>query len=58
MTGRLRTSGVLIVAGLIIQLITLFWNHPLAFMTFLLAGVPLTAAGTLVYLYSLVSHTD
>jgi hypothetical protein len=53
---RLRLSGVLILTGLGIQGITLLWNHPLAFMAFLL-GVPFTAAGTLVYLYSLAAHS-
>jgi hypothetical protein len=53
---RLRLSGILILTGLGIQGVTLFWNHPLAFMAFLLA-VPFTAAGILVYLYSLVAHS-
>jgi hypothetical protein len=51
---RIRWAGVLICLGLAVQLLTLRWVHPLAFMTFLLVGCPLTAAGILLYLYSLV----
>jgi uncharacterized membrane protein YczE len=53
---RIRCSGILIVAGLIIQLLTFFWIHPLAFVCFLLVGCPLVGAGTALYLYSLVAH--
>ena len=55
---RIRWSGLLIVAGLVIQMLTLFWTHPLGFMCFLLVGCPLVAAGILLFLYSLVSHED
>jgi hypothetical protein len=51
---RIRWSGILIVAGLIVQMMTLPWTHPLAFMCFLLIGCPLVAVGILFYLYSLV----
>ena len=53
---RIRWSGQLIVVGLLLQMLTLGWTHPLAFMCFLLIGCPLVAAGMLLYLYSLVSH--
>jgi len=52
---RIRWSGLLIGAGLIVQLLTLLWNHPLAFVAFLLLGGPLVGAGVLLYLYSLVA---
>ena len=55
---RIRWSGVLIGAGLIIQMLTLLWTHPLAFVAFLLIGCPLVAAGTLLYLYSLAVHSQ
>jgi len=54
--SRIRTSGLLIAGGLFIQILTLCWTHPLAFMSFLLIGCPLVAAGILFFLYSLVSH--
>ena len=53
---RIRWSGMLIVAGLAVQTLTLLWTHPLAFVSFLLVGCPLVGAGILIFLYSLVSH--
>jgi hypothetical protein len=53
---RIRWSGMLIVLGLFIQMLTLLWTHPLAFVAFLLVGCPLVGAGILLFLYSLVSH--
>lgn len=54
---RIRWAGILVVAGLAVQMLTLLWTHPLAFMVFLLVGCPLVAAGILFYLYSLASHS-
>jgi hypothetical protein len=53
---RLRWAGFLIAAGLIVQLTTFIWIHPLAFIAFAVIGCPLTAAGILLFLYSLVSR--
>ena len=53
---RIRWSGMLVVTGLVVQMLTLLWTHPLAFMCFILVGCPLVAAGILYYLYSLASH--
>jgi fatty-acid desaturase len=53
---RIRYSGMLIVTGLLIQAFTLLWTHPLAFVCFLMVGCPLTGAGILLFLHSLVSH--
>jgi hypothetical protein len=47
---------MLIVLGLLLQMLTLLWTHPLAFMCFLMIGCPLVVAGMLLFLYSLVSH--
>jgi len=55
---RIRWSGILVGAGLIIQMLTLLWTHPLAFVAFLLIGCPLVAIGILLYLYSLVAHSQ
>lgn len=52
---RIRWAGLLISFGLIIQMITLIWVHPLAFMAFLLIACPLVAAGILFFLYSIVT---
>jgi predicted cobalt transporter CbtA len=53
---RLRWAGFLIAVGLIVQLTTFIWIHPLAFIAFAVIGCPLVAAGVLLFLYSLVSH--
>lgn len=53
---RIRWAGLLIVCGLVIQMITLIFIHPLAFMAFLLISCPLVAIGILLFLYSIVSH--
>ncbi|MGH9328341.1 MAG: hypothetical protein ACRD2B_16860 [Terriglobia bacterium] len=52
---RIRWAGILIVAGLIIELITFIWIHPLAFIGFILVSCPLVAIGILLSLYSLVT---
>jgi hypothetical protein len=53
---RIRWSGLLIVAGLLIQILSLPWTHPLAFLSFLLLGCPLVTVGILLFLFSLVSR--
>lgn len=53
---RIRYSGILIAAGLIIQLISFIWVHPLSFMAFIVISCPLVAIGILVFLYSLVAN--
>jgi hypothetical protein len=53
---RIRWSGRLIAAGLIVQMLTLLATHPLAFILFALVGCPLVGAGILIFLYSLVEH--
>ena len=58
MDRRLRIAGTLIVLGLLIELGSLLWSHPLAFILFIVVGGLLMAAGILVYLYSLVSGED
>ena len=52
--ARIKWASLLIVAGLLIQLGTLFHVHPLAFVAFVVIGCPLVAAGVLLYLWSLV----
>ena len=52
----LRIAGTLIMVGLLIELGSLLWSHPLAFILFMAAGGLLMAAGIIAYLYALVSH--
>jgi predicted membrane channel-forming protein YqfA (hemolysin III family) len=53
---RLRISGSLIIAGLMVEIISLMWSHPTAFLLFLLLGGLLLALGIIIYLYSLVAR--
>lgn len=53
---RLKLAGLLISLGLVVEVLTLFWSHPTAFLAFLLLGGVLVAAGVLLYLYSLVTY--
>ena len=52
---RIRLAGTLLIAGLLVELVTLRWSHPTAFLFFLLLGGALMALGIGVYLLSLVS---
>ena len=51
---RIKWASLLIAAGLLIQIGTLFRIHPLAFVAFVVVGCPLIGAGVLLYLWSLV----
>jgi len=54
MQRLLRISGALIVLGLIVEIVSLLWFHPLAFVLFAFVGVVLIGLGIVVYLASLV----
>ena len=47
---NLRIAGILILLSLIVEMISLVWNHPLSLTAFLIAGGVLLAAGTVTYL--------
>ena len=51
---RIKWASILIGAGLLIQMGTLFRIHPLAFVAFVVVGCPLIGAGVILYLWSLV----
>ena len=53
---RLKISGILISAGLLLEVATLYWAHPLTFIGFILLGGSLVGTGILLYLYAIVSH--
>lgn len=49
-TARARTrSAILVCAGLAVELTTLFWSHPLAFLAFALVGGTLILLGAANY---------
>jgi hypothetical protein len=54
MQSLLQVSSALVILGLIVEVITLEWFHPLAFVLFAFVGVSLIGLGILVYLASLL----
>ena len=54
--GRLQVSGLLIASGLALELVTLFWNHPISLFLFLIPGSLLVGAGIVLYLWSIVTR--
>ena len=56
--SRLRLSGLLIAVGLLIEALSLLWNHPLSFIAFVTIGGALMALGMVVYLFTLVNISN
>lgn len=50
----LKVSSVLIIAGLLAEIVSLLWFHPLSFVLFAFVGASLIGLGIMVYLVSLV----
>jgi hypothetical protein len=55
MLHKLRLSGILLIAGLVVEAISLCWNNAFSFMSFAVIGGSFFASGILLFLYSLVS---
>jgi membrane protein YdbS with pleckstrin-like domain len=51
----LKIAAYLLIAGLIIEAITLYWTSPLGFMLFIGASGTLIALGIIVYLIAIVA---
>lgn len=51
---RLRVAAVLVLLGLLVELVSLTWRHPTAFLLFALVGGALLAAGMVWFLYGVV----
>jgi hypothetical protein len=52
--SAVRASGILLILGLTVELISLLWAKSLAFLLFVGAGGLLTLLGMVLYLYSLI----
>lgn len=50
----LQVSSGLIILGLLVEIVSLLWFHPLSFVLFVFVGVTLIGMGIVVYLVSLV----
>jgi uncharacterized membrane protein len=57
MEQRIRTSALFVCAGLVVAVISLLVNHPLAFIVFILVGVLLVVVGVAIYLLALLRQT-
>jgi hypothetical protein len=53
---RLRVSAALVMLGLGVEIASLTWRHPTAFIVFVAGGGALMAAGIVLFLYSTVSQ--
>ncbi len=54
---RIRLSGQIMFLGLAIELMTLFWNHHIAFMIHLGLALPCVALGLFVFLLTIATRT-
>lgn len=54
MRRLLQVSSSLVVVGLLLEVVSLLWFHPLSFVLFAFLAVVLIGLGILVYLVSLV----
>ena len=52
---KLRVSGALIALGLLVQALSLLWNHPLSFIAYVTIGWLFVAGGIALYLFTLVN---
>jgi hypothetical protein len=52
---RFRLAGALIASGLLVEISTLIWSHPTAFLAFACLGATLAGAGVLTYLHALMA---
>ncbi|MGA7553499.1 MAG: hypothetical protein WBW54_07140, partial [Candidatus Acidiferrales bacterium] len=61
MRRLLQVSSALVIVGLVLEVASLLWFHPLSFVLFAFVAASLIGLGILVYLVSLVfvvpSHT-
>jgi uncharacterized Tic20 family protein len=56
--GRIRVAALLVLAGLVLEAVTLNILHPLSFVVFALFGVLLIGAGIIVFLLTLLVVTE
>jgi hypothetical protein len=54
MRRLLQVSSALLIVGLLLEIISLLWFHPLSFVLFAFVAAALIGLGILVYLVSLV----
>jgi hypothetical protein len=55
MERRVQYSGILVILGLLVEVLCLFWTRPIAFVFFMGVGGLFLGLGVVLYLFSLVS---
>ena len=58
LAGRLQLAGLLIAAGIVVELGTLFWNHPVSLFLFVALGAGLVGTGMVLYLWSVATRKE
>ena len=53
---QIRMSATLLILGLLIEGLTLVWNHPISFWVFLFVGGGFVLSGIVVFLYTFIAH--
>jgi hypothetical protein len=53
--ARLRVSAALVMTGLVVEIASLTWRHPTAFIVFVAGGGLLMAAGMVWFLISIAT---
>lgn len=53
---NLKFAGCLIILGLLVEAMTLYWSRPLSFLGFMLIGGFLVAVGIALYLLSVLNE--
>jgi predicted membrane channel-forming protein YqfA (hemolysin III family) len=52
---KLKTAAYLLIAGLLVEGITLYWAHPTSFLLFISLGGILIVVGVAVYLLAILT---
>jgi hypothetical protein len=52
---KLKTAAYLLIPGLLVEVITLYWAHPTSFLLFISLGGILILAGIAIYLLAIVT---
>jgi hypothetical protein len=52
---KLKTAAFLLIAGLLVEGVSLYWTHPTSFLLFIGLGGTLVVAGIAIYLIAIVT---
>jgi hypothetical protein len=53
---KLMTAACVLIVGLIVEAMTLYWSNPTSFLFFVAAGELLVGVGIILYLSAIVSQ--